>query len=144
MGNAAVNAVPFARGLPPGISGTNDRCTIIVSNLNPDVSFYFLKALSFLFLLWAVCGNKLPITSLNILNFLLTINFMVSQKVDEDKLFNLFSLYGNIMRIKILRNKVDHALVQMGDGFQAELAVNFLKVWSLQSLYSIFPLVLSC
>ena len=32
------------------------------------------------------------------------------------------------MRIKLLRNKPDHALVQMGDGFQAELAVHFLKV----------------
>lgn len=50
------------------------------------------------------------------------------QSVDEDKLFNLFSLYGNIVRIKLLRNKPDHALVQMGDGFQAELAVHFLKV----------------
>ncbi|XP_010533406.1 PREDICTED: polypyrimidine tract-binding protein homolog 3 isoform X5 [Tarenaya hassleriana] len=49
------------------------------------------------------------------------------QRIDEDKLFNLFSLYGNIVRIKLLRNKPDHALVQMGDGFQAELAVHFLK-----------------
>lgn len=50
------------------------------------------------------------------------------QRIDEDKLFNLFSIYGNIVRIKLLRNKPDHALVQMGDGFQAELAVHFLKV----------------
>ncbi|GLU16504.1 hypothetical protein SLE2022_329360 [Rubroshorea leprosula] len=84
MANAAAIAAAFGGGLPPGISGTNDRCTVIVSNLNPD-------------------------------------------KIDEDKLFNLFSLYGNIVRIKLLRNKPDHALVQMGDGFQAELAVHFLK-----------------
>ncbi|CAN1235109.1 Polypyrimidine tract-binding protein homolog 3 [Linum perenne] len=84
MGNAAAIAAAFGGGLPPGISGTNDRCTVLVSNLNPD-------------------------------------------SVDEDKLFNLFSLYGNIVRIKLLRNKPDHALVQMGDGFQAELAVHFLK-----------------
>ncbi|KAK9068567.1 hypothetical protein SSX86_012682 [Deinandra increscens subsp. villosa] len=82
--NAAAIAAAFGGGLPPGISGTNDRCTILVSNLNPD-------------------------------------------RIDEDKLFNLFSLYGNIVRIKLLRNKPDHALVQMGDGFQAELAVHFLK-----------------
>ncbi|KAG5583352.1 hypothetical protein H5410_053979 [Solanum commersonii] len=84
MGNAAAIATAFPSGLPPGISGTNDRCTIIVSNVNPD-------------------------------------------RIDEDKLFNLFSIYGNIVRIKHLRNKPDHALVQMGDGFQAELAVHFLK-----------------
>ncbi|XP_028054556.1 polypyrimidine tract-binding protein homolog 3-like isoform X2 [Camellia sinensis] len=84
IGNAAAIAAAFGGGLPPGISGTNDRCTVIVSNLNPD-------------------------------------------RIDEDKLFNLFSIYGNIVRIKLLRNKPDHALVQMGDGFQAELAVHFLK-----------------
>ncbi|KAL0316929.1 UNVERIFIED_CONTAM: Polypyrimidine tract-binding protein3 [Sesamum radiatum] len=84
MGNAAAVAAAFGGGLPPGISGTNDRCTVLVSNLNPD-------------------------------------------RIDEDKLFNLFSIYGNIIRIKLLRNKPDHALVQMGDGFQAELAVHFLK-----------------
>ncbi|GAU41129.1 hypothetical protein TSUD_288190 [Trifolium subterraneum] len=50
-----------------------------------------------------------------------------SQRIDEDKLFNLFSIYGNIMRIIIFRNKPHSALVQMGDGFQAELAVHFLK-----------------
>ncbi|XP_035550763.1 polypyrimidine tract-binding protein homolog 3-like isoform X1 [Juglans regia] len=84
MGDAAAITAAFSGGLPPGISGTNDRCTVLVSNLNPD-------------------------------------------KIDEDKLFNLFSLYGNIVRIKLLRSKPDHALIQMGDGFQAELAVHFLK-----------------
>lgn len=84
MDNSAAIAAAFGGGLPPGITGTNDRCTILVSNLNTD-------------------------------------------RIDEDKLFNLFSLYGNIVRIKLLRNKPDHALVQMGDGFQAELAVHFLK-----------------
>ncbi|XP_033132444.1 polypyrimidine tract-binding protein homolog 3 isoform X2 [Brassica rapa] len=84
MANTSAIAAAFGGGLPPGITGTNDRCTILVSNLNTD-------------------------------------------SVDEDKLFNLFSLYGNIVRIKLLRNKPDHALVQMGDGFQAELAVHFLK-----------------
>lgn len=84
MGNAAAVASAFPSGLPPGVTGTNDRCTVLACNLNPD-------------------------------------------NIDEDKLFNLFSLYGNIVRIKILRNKPDHALIQMGDGFQAELAVHFLK-----------------
>ncbi|MED6126422.1 hypothetical protein PIB30_078326 [Stylosanthes scabra] len=84
MANAAAIAAAFGGGLPPGITGTNDRCTILVANLNPD-------------------------------------------RIDEDKLFNLFSIYGNIIRIKLLRNKPDHALIQMGDGFQAELAVHFLK-----------------
>lgn len=59
MGNATAIAAAFGGGLPPGISGTNDRCTVLVSNLNPDVSdvsylcfifhwfffFFFLNAL---------------------------------------------------------------------------------------------------
>lgn len=84
MANHAAIAAAFGGVFPPGITGMNDRCTILVSNLNPD-------------------------------------------RIDEDKLFNMFSLYGNIVRIKLLRNKPDHALVQMSDGFQAELAVHFLK-----------------
>ncbi|RHN51081.1 putative nucleotide-binding alpha-beta plait domain-containing protein [Medicago truncatula] len=85
MCNAQAIETAFGGDLPPGITGTNERCTILVTNLNPD-------------------------------------------RIDEHKLFNLFSLYGNIVRIKRLRSKPDHALVQMGDGFQAELAVHFLKV----------------
>jgi len=84
MGRAAMIAAAFGGTLPHGVTGTNERCTLIVSNLNTD-------------------------------------------KIDEDKLFNLFSLYGNIVRIKILRNKPDHALVEMVDGLQAELAVHYLK-----------------
>lgn len=38
MGNTAAITAAFGGGLPPGISGTNDRCTVLVSNLNPDVS----------------------------------------------------------------------------------------------------------
>uniref|UniRef100_A0A2N9ILN3 RRM domain-containing protein n=1 Tax=Fagus sylvatica TaxID=28930 RepID=A0A2N9ILN3_FAGSY len=96
MANASAIAAAFGGGLPPGISGTNDRCTVLVSNLNPD-------------------------------------------RIDEDKLFNLFSVYGNIVRIKLLRNKPDHALIQMGDGLQAELAVNFLKDLQKQFLVALCP-----
>jgi polypyrimidine tract-binding protein 2 len=63
-------------------------------------------------------------------------NNTLFQRIDEDKLFNLFSVYGNIVRIKLLRNKPDHALIQMGDGLQAELAVNFLKVCPLSKYVS--------
>ncbi|GJY16991.1 polypyrimidine tract-binding protein homolog 3 [Tanacetum coccineum] len=84
MNKAAAIAAAFGGGLPPGISGTNDRCTLLASSLNPDM-------------------------------------------IDEDKLFNLFSLYGNIVRIKLLR-KPDHALIQMGDVPQAESAMHFLKI----------------
>lgn len=82
--NASAVMEAFGGVLPRGVMGNNDRCTVLVANLNPE-------------------------------------------KIDEDKLFNLFSIYGNILRIKLLKNKPDHALIQMQDGLQAELAVNFLK-----------------
>ena len=126
MANAAAIAAAFGGGLPPGITGTNERCTVLVANLNPDVSTlpgYFClfseSSLHFFKYIW--------------LEFFFS--FFFFQRIDEDKLFNLFSIYGNIVRIKLLRNKPDHALIQMGDGFQAELAVHFLKVCFLCSLY---------
>ncbi|XP_047095090.1 polypyrimidine tract-binding protein homolog 3-like isoform X1 [Lolium rigidum] len=96
MGRAAMIAAAFGGSLPPGVSGTNERCTLIVSNLN-------------------------------------------TEQTNEDTLFNLFSLYGNIVRIKVLRNKPDHALVEMADGFQSELAVHYLKVcaFSLVPIYEV-------
>jgi hypothetical protein len=30
----------FGGTLPPGVTGTNERCTLIVSNLNTDVSLH--------------------------------------------------------------------------------------------------------
>ncbi|CAK9154163.1 unnamed protein product [Ilex paraguariensis] len=120
MGNAAAIAAAFGGGLPPGISGTNDRCTVLVSNLDPE----FLQALSSMES-WSLFFNLKVWVLFPILH---CGNSSCSQRIDEDKLFNLFSIYGNIVRIKLLRNKPDHALVQMGDGFQAELAVHFLKV----------------
>ncbi|KAG2378297.1 hypothetical protein C9374_008440 [Naegleria lovaniensis] len=44
-----------------------------------------------------------------------------------DLLFNLFSCYGYIYRIKIFKTKPDHALVQMASHKQALNAINSLK-----------------
>jgi polypyrimidine tract-binding protein 2 len=41
MGNAAAIAAAFGGGLPPGITGTNDRCTILATNLNSEVTGFF-------------------------------------------------------------------------------------------------------
>ncbi|XLR11204.1 hypothetical protein S83_039142, partial [Arachis hypogaea] len=35
-GGRGAIAAAFGGGLPPGVTGTNDRCTILVANLNPD------------------------------------------------------------------------------------------------------------
>ncbi|XP_065087715.1 heterogeneous nuclear ribonucleoprotein L-like [Ochlerotatus camptorhynchus] len=39
---------------------------------------------------------------------------------NTDKLFNLFCLYGNVVRIKFLKTKESTAMVQMGDAIAFE------------------------
>ncbi|XP_056151197.1 polypyrimidine tract-binding protein 1a isoform X2 [Lampris incognitus] len=42
-------------------------------------------------------------------------------------LFILFGVYGDVMRVKILFNKKENALIQMSDGTQAQLAMSHLN-----------------
>eukprot|EP00708_Paratrimastix_pyriformis_P002558 GAFH01001306.1.p2 GENE.GAFH01001306.1~~GAFH01001306.1.p2 ORF type:complete len:444 (-),score=96.94 GAFH01001306.1:396-1649(-) len=51
----------------------------------------------------------------------------LAERMDCDRLFNLFSNYGNITRIKLLHNKSGVSLVQMGDNMQANMAMSYLK-----------------
>jgi len=60
-------------------------------------------------------------------NSVLLISNLNEEKINCTALFNLFSSYGNVMRVKILHNKPDHALVQMGDYYQASTAMHYLK-----------------
>ncbi|VDP13188.1 unnamed protein product [Soboliphyme baturini] len=48
------------------------------------------------------------------------------EKWNCDKLFNLMCLYGNVLRIKFMKSKVDTAMVQMGDAQQMQAAIDFL------------------
>lgn len=60
-------------------------------------------------------------------NSVLLVSNLNEEKVTCTALFNLFSSYGNVVRVKILHNKPDHALVQMGDYAQASTALHYLK-----------------
>ncbi|KAI8787835.1 heterogeneous nuclear ribonucleoprotein L [Biomphalaria glabrata] len=44
-------------------------------------------------------------------------------KLNCDKLFNLFCLYGNVVRIKFLKSKEGSAMVQLGDPISVERAI---------------------
>ncbi|KAL8510589.1 hypothetical protein ACS0TY_017421 [Phlomoides rotata] len=110
-------------------NSTWDCCKLLLQSLVPLMMFTNFTSSSYLFPGWAM---------------LLPLEVDCHLRVDEDKLFNLFSIYGNIIRIKLLQNKPDHALVQMGDGFQAELAVHFLKVSRLKSVVLIWISSLIC
>ncbi|KAJ4460339.1 putative Polypyrimidine tract-binding protein 3 [Paratrimastix pyriformis] len=50
----------------------------------------------------------------------------LTERVIPDHLFNIFSGYGNIIRIRILHNK-PMALIQFGDNMQANTALTHLK-----------------
>lgn len=50
MANHSAIAAAFGGVFPPGITGMNDRCTVLVSNLDPDVSLSSFSSLSSLLL----------------------------------------------------------------------------------------------
>ncbi|XP_056149935.1 polypyrimidine tract-binding protein 2-like isoform X1 [Lampris incognitus] len=49
------------------------------------------------------------------------------EMVTPQSLFNLFGVYGDVQRVKILYNKKDSALIQLSDGNQAQLAMSHLN-----------------
>ncbi|XP_041912397.1 polypyrimidine tract-binding protein 1b isoform X1 [Alosa sapidissima] len=54
------------------------------------------------------------------------------ERVTPQCLFILFGVYGDVMRVKILFNKKENALIQMADGTQAQLAMSHLNGQKLQ------------
>uniref|UniRef100_A0A8C5I7F8 Polypyrimidine tract-binding protein 1-like n=1 Tax=Gouania willdenowi TaxID=441366 RepID=A0A8C5I7F8_GOUWI len=59
-------------------------------------------------------------------NVLLVSN-LNAESVTPNCLFILFGVYGDVMRVKILFNKKENALIQMSDGTQAQLAMSHLN-----------------
>ena len=56
----------------------------------------------------------------------LLISSLPDELANPDSLCNLFGFYGDVVRVKILRNKRDCALVQLSKPHQATLCRNFL------------------
>lgn len=52
---------------------------------------------------------------------------MEHSKMNSERLFNLFCLYGNVVRIKFLKSKEGCAMVQMGDPASVEKCVQSLN-----------------
>lgn len=68
----------------------------------------------------ATTGSVLLVSNLN------------EQKVTPDALFTLFGVYGDVIRVKIMFNKKDNALIQFADPAQASCCMTHLdklKVW---------------
>ncbi|KAF3669788.1 Polypyrimidine tract-binding protein -like protein 3 [Capsicum annuum] len=60
-------AAAFPSGLPPGISGTNDRCTVLVSDVDPDMGDGFQAELAVHFLkVSRICCSRYSFLKLKI------------------------------------------------------------------------------
>eukprot|EP00735_Rhodelphis_limneticus_P006719 TRINITY_DN19150_c0_g1::TRINITY_DN19150_c0_g1_i1::g.2222::m.2222 TRINITY_DN19150_c0_g1::TRINITY_DN19150_c0_g1_i1::g.2222 ORF type:complete len:515 (+),score=105.39,sp/Q8WVV9/HNRLL_HUMAN/31.76/1e-67,RRM_5/PF13893.1/2.3e-05,RRM_5/PF13893.1/7.9e-09,RRM_5/PF13893.1/4.2e-13,RRM_5/PF13893.1/0.2,RRM_6/PF14259.1/4.8e-08,RRM_6/PF14259.1/0.006,RRM_6/PF14259.1/4.1e-11,RRM_6/PF14259.1/0.0056,RRM_1/PF00076.17/1.1e-06,RRM_1/PF00076.17/2.1e-06,RRM_1/PF00076.17/1.3e-08,RRM_1/PF00076.17/0.015,Limkain-b1/PF11608. len=51
----------------------------------------------------------------------------IPERILPDNIFNLFSIYGNVLRVKMLYKQKGTALIQMGDGVQAQLVIASLN-----------------
>uniref|UniRef100_A0A8I5ZR32 Polypyrimidine tract binding protein 1, pseudogene 3 n=1 Tax=Rattus norvegicus TaxID=10116 RepID=A0A8I5ZR32_RAT len=60
-------------------------------------------------------------------NSILLVSNLNPERVTAQSLFILFSIYGDVKRMKILFNKKENALLQMADGNQAQLAMSHLN-----------------
>ncbi|CAL4094763.1 unnamed protein product [Meganyctiphanes norvegica] len=59
-------------------------------------------------------------------NCVLLVSSLNQDKVTCDAIFTLFGVYGDVLRVKILFNKKDTAMVQMAEPRQVELAIHNL------------------
>ncbi|CAJ0605242.1 unnamed protein product [Cylicocyclus nassatus] len=68
---------------------------------------------------------RFPVNILSITSVVLVSN-LDENKVSPDALFTLFGVYGDVVRVKILYNKKDNALIQYSEPQQAQLAMQHL------------------
>ncbi|KAJ1353560.1 hypothetical protein KIN20_010210 [Parelaphostrongylus tenuis] len=68
---------------------------------------------------------RFPVNILTITSVILVSN-LDENKVSPDALFTLFGVYGDVVRVKILYNKKDNALIQYSEPQQAQLAMQHL------------------
>uniref|UniRef100_A0A8R1HVK8 RRM domain-containing protein n=1 Tax=Caenorhabditis japonica TaxID=281687 RepID=A0A8R1HVK8_CAEJA len=98
--NDTANAAALASYLP--------ALGLTSANLNPTMS-----------------SLRFPVSVLNLTPVILVSN-LHEMKVTTDALFTLFGVYGDVMRVKILYNKKDNALIQYSEPQQAQLALTHL------------------
>ncbi|KAI5099293.1 polypyrimidine tract binding protein 1a isoform X1, partial [Silurus meridionalis] len=73
-------------------------------------------------------AGRLSLAGLNTAaHAVLLVSNLNPESVTPQCLFILFGVYGDVMRVKILFNKKENALVQMADATQAQLAMSYLN-----------------
>ncbi|KAL4634815.1 polypyrimidine tract-binding protein 1 isoform X1 [Arapaima gigas] len=75
----------------------------------------------------AAAAGRLGFSGLTTGQCVLLVSNLNPERVTPQCLFILFGVYGDVMRVKILFNKKENALVQMADATQAQLAMSHLN-----------------
>ncbi|XP_061093898.1 polypyrimidine tract-binding protein 1b isoform X2 [Conger conger] len=75
----------------------------------------------------AAAAGRLGFSGLTGGHCVMLVSNLNPERVTPQCLFILFGVYGDVMRVKILFNKKENALVQMADATQAQLAMSHLN-----------------
>ncbi|MCJ8740454.1 hypothetical protein PDJAM_G00059370 [Pangasius djambal] len=90
----------------------------------------------------AAAAGRLALSGLNTATHtVLLVSNLNPESVTPQCLFILFGVYGDVMRVKILFNKKENALVQMADATQAQLGkheLNFNLNYELKIEFAVF------
>uniref|UniRef100_A0AAV2KZ09 RRM domain-containing protein n=1 Tax=Knipowitschia caucasica TaxID=637954 RepID=A0AAV2KZ09_KNICA len=111
---AATHAFPHAFAIQPTMSSYPGLVSALPGTLT-SLSSLSLPA-----------GSRLGFTTLPAANAVLLVSNLNAERVTPHCLFILFGVYGDVMRVKILFNKKENALVQMADPTQAQLVMSHL------------------
>ncbi|XP_051531564.1 polypyrimidine tract-binding protein 1b isoform X4 [Myxocyprinus asiaticus] len=75
----------------------------------------------------AAAASRLGFPALPGSHCVMLVSNLNPERVTPHCLFILFGVYGDVMRVKIMFNKKENALIQMSDGTQAQLAMSHLN-----------------
>ncbi|XP_077058972.1 polypyrimidine tract-binding protein 1b isoform X1 [Siphateles boraxobius] len=75
----------------------------------------------------AAAASRMGFPSLPGTHCVMLVSNLNPERVTPHCLFILFGVYGDVMRVKIMFNKKENALIQMSDGTQAQLAMSHLS-----------------
>ncbi|XP_052466092.1 polypyrimidine tract-binding protein 1-like isoform X3 [Carassius gibelio] len=75
----------------------------------------------------AAAASRLGFPSLPGTHCVMLVSNLNPERVTPNCLFILFGVYGDVLRVKIMFNKKENALIQMSDGTQAQLAMSHLN-----------------
>ncbi|XP_005155995.1 polypyrimidine tract-binding protein 1b isoform X1 [Danio rerio] len=75
----------------------------------------------------AAAASRLGFPTLTGTHCVMLVSNLNPERVTPHCLFILFGVYGDVLRVKIMFNKKENALIQMSDGTQAQLAMSHLN-----------------